>query len=100
MCVADSGPYNNQQIVSSNWIREMVSPQVEVSDAYNFGYYWWIDNTRNIHFTWGHGGQFAFIIPSESLIVVMTSIPNTQGDYQVDAEEAMVFVDRIIEATY
>jgi len=47
---------------------------------------------------WGHGGQFAFIVPSKSLVVVMTSIPNTQGKYQILADEALPVVDQIIEA--
>jgi len=45
---------------------------------------------------WGHGGQFAFIVPEKDLVVVMTSIPNTQGDYQIQADEALPLVDMII----
>ncbi len=72
---------------------------MEIADAdYQFGYYWWLDTKRNIQFTWGHGGQFAFIVPDQDLIVVMTSIPNTQGDYQIQADEALPVVDQIIEA--
>lgn len=47
---------------------------------------------------WGHGGQFAFIVPAEALVVVMTFIPNTQGDYQIQADEALPVVDEIFEA--
>ena len=100
MCVADSGRFNDQQIVSAEWIREMTSVKVDLSGDYKFGYYWWYDATRNIHFTWGHGGQFAFIVPDQQLIVVMTSIPNTQGDYQIQADEALPLVDHIIDACY
>jgi CubicO group peptidase (beta-lactamase class C family) len=100
MFVADSGMANGQQILSADWIREMTSPQYETSDPYVAGYYWWIDPSRNIHFTWGHGGQFAFIVPDYDLVIVMTSIPNTQGDYQVVADEALPVVDKIIDACY
>lgn len=98
MCVADSGMYNDRRIVSAEWIREMTSVKTDTDLRFKFGYYWWIDTTRNIHFTWGHGGQYAFIIPSRSLVLVMTSIPNTQGDYQVDADELMPLIDEIISA--
>ena len=99
LCVSNQGMYKGQQIVSSTWIEEMTSKQVEIEDSdYSFGYYWWIDSSRDIHFMWGHGGQFAFVIPSKNAVVVMTSIPNTQGDYQIDADEALSVVDRIIEA--
>ncbi len=100
LCVADSGRYNGRQIISADWIREMTSVKVDADMDYKFGYYWWFDAIRNIHFTWGHGGQFAFIIPDHQLVVVMTSIPNTQGDYQVQADEALPVVDQIIDACY
>ena len=101
MCVADSGRAGGHQVISSNWIRDMLSVQVEIPDAsYLFGYYWWLDTSRNIQFMWGHGGQFAFIAPDHQLIVVMSSIPNTQGDYQIQADEVLPVVDEIISACY
>ncbi len=98
MCVANKGSFEGQQIVAADYIAEMISERVKVTEDYSFGYYWWFDPNRDIHFTWGHGGQFAFIVPSESLVVVITSIPNTQGDYQIQADEVLPIVDRIIEA--
>lgn len=96
--VADSGRWKGEQIVSSDWISNMLTEQANVKDTdFSFGYYWWLDKTRNIQFMWGHGGQFAFIVPDKDMIVVMTSIPNTQGDYQIDANEALKVVDKIIE---
>ena len=49
---------------------------------------------------WGVGGQFAFVVPSRNLVVVMTSFPNTSGDYQILVDEALPIVDQIIEACY
>ena len=49
---------------------------------------------------WGAGGQFAFIVPEKNLVIVMTSFPNTKGDYEIQADEALPIVDRIIEASY
>jgi len=101
LCVSNTGMYKGLQVIDSNWVKEMISPQVEIDDSdYNFGFYWWIDSSRDIHFMWGHGGQFAFIIPSKTLVVIMTSIPNTQGDYQIQADEALPIIDRIIDASY
>ncbi len=97
LLVSNNGVYNGHQVISSNWINEMVSPQVKIEDSpYSFGYYWWVDKSREIQFMWGHGGQFAFIVPSKKLIVLMTSIPNTQGDYQLDANDALQVVERIM----
>jgi CubicO group peptidase (beta-lactamase class C family) len=98
LLVADSGRWKGEQIVSSDWITNMLAEQANAEDSeFSFGYYWWLDKTRNIQFMWGHGGQFAFIVPDKDMIVVMTSIPNTQGDYQIDANEALKVVDKIIE---
>jgi CubicO group peptidase (beta-lactamase class C family) len=98
LCVADSGRYSNQQVIPSDWISQMTSLQVTTGYDFDFGYFWWLDLQRGIHFMWGHGGQFAFIVPAESLVVVMTSIPNTQGDYQIQADEALLVVDQIVAA--
>jgi CubicO group peptidase (beta-lactamase class C family) len=101
LCVADGGRWKGQQVIHSNWINDMLTAHIEVEDSnYSFGYFWWIDNNRNIKFMLGHGGQFAFIVPDKNLLVVMTSIPNTQGDYEINADEALPIVDRIINATY
>ena len=86
---------------SDRWIITQLKgiiPRTHSPWGYQMGYYWWIDTIRGIHFTWGHGGQFAFIVPSKDLVVIMTSIPNTQGDYQVEADEAMHVIDLIIDA--
>jgi len=44
------------------------------------------------------GGQFAFIVPDKNLVVVLTSFPNTAGEYEIQADEALLVVDLIIEA--
>ena len=101
LCVADGGRWKGQQVINTDWINAMLSAQVELEDLdFSFGYFWWIDSSRNIKFMWGHGGQFAFIVPDEKLLVVISSIPNTQGDYEIRAEEALPIVDRIIEAIF
>jgi len=100
LCVADSGKWKGQQIISSDWIDDMTSVQTQIANfEYSFGYFWWIDETRNIKFMWGAGGQFAFIALDKNLVVVMTSFPNTKGEYEIQADEALSIVDRIIDAS-
>jgi CubicO group peptidase (beta-lactamase class C family) len=99
LCILDSGKWNGQQVVPANWNQEMTTPFIQETDIdYSFGYYWWIDEQRDIQFMWGHGGQFVFVIPDKDLVVVTTAIPNTQGKYQILADEVLPYVDRIIEA--
>jgi CubicO group peptidase (beta-lactamase class C family) len=99
LCVADNGKWKGQQIIDANWIADMTKTQVQINNSdCSFGYFWWIDPVRNIHFMWGVGGQFGFVIPDKNLVVVITSLPNTKGDYEIQADEALAIVDRIIAA--
>jgi CubicO group peptidase (beta-lactamase class C family) len=43
--------------------------------AYGYGYSWWIARTPHGDgfFAWGFGGQFIFVVPAESLVVVVTT---------------------------
>ena len=97
LCIADEGRYKEDEVIETAWLEEMTSEQVEVDDDYSFGYYWWIDRNRDIRFMWGHGGQFAFIVPAKSLVVVMTSLPNTQGKHQISGDQALEIVYRIMD---
>ena len=100
LCVSDSGKWKGQQIISSSWVNKMTSVQTQIDNfEYSFGYFWWIDESRNISFMWGVGGQFAFVIPDKNLVVVMTSLPNTRGEYEIQADEALNIVDKIISAS-
>ena len=77
----------------SNWPKTGAIPQWD----YDFGYQWWIDRERSIPIMWGHGGQFAFLVNEYDLLVISTAIPNTQGAYQISADEVLPLVDEIID---
>ena len=101
LCVAAKGRGENQQIITTDWIEEMTKVQTKNGTGFEFefGYYWWLDLEKNIHFMWGHGGQLAFVVPSKDLVVVFTSIPNTQGDYEIRPEEVMPQCPKIMDAS-
>ena len=96
LCVADSGNYKGHQVIPEQWLEEMLKEQVVSDEDYSFGYFWWIDTQREIPFMAGHGGQYAYIIPQKELVVIMTAIPNTQGDHQINFTDATPIIDRII----
>lgn len=98
-CVLSKGIFNNKRITSESWIQEMTSVKTQ-NDKFGFGYYWWKDTSKNISFMWGHGGQFAFIVPNKNLIVVFTSEPNTQDKYQLAVDKALLIVDKTINSCY
>ena len=43
--------------------------------SYGYGYSWWIASTPygDGFFAWGFGGQFVFVVPARSLVVVVTT---------------------------
>lgn len=95
-CVMDNGIYKGNQIIPSDWLGDMLA--VHVPDAHNslaFGYLWWIDPDRDMYFTWGHGGQYAFIIPQKQLLVVFTGLPQVDDDVNLPIEYIIGIVDRV-----
>lgn len=95
-CVMDNGVHNGQQIIPAGYLHDMLS--IQESKAHNeldFGYLWWIDSDNGIYFTWGHGGQYAFIIPSKKMIVVITSYSQVDDDVNIPVEEIIGIVKKI-----
>jgi CubicO group peptidase (beta-lactamase class C family) len=100
-CVLDEGRYNNQQIIPPDWLHEMLSIQVpDVQGDFAFGYLWWILPSKGWYFAHGHGGQYAFIVPSKKILVVITSYPNVDDDCSLPIDYHIGIVDRIVAAAY
>jgi CubicO group peptidase (beta-lactamase class C family) len=73
------GRHEGRQIVPEEWIDE--SWKVRTHSPYNghgYGYGWWHREARghDVHFAWGFGGQYIFIVPDLELTVVTTSEPD------------------------
>jgi CubicO group peptidase (beta-lactamase class C family) len=75
-------PEPGRQVVPRAWIDSSWVPRGRSGwsgEAYGYG--WWIRSApgrRDVHpvyFAWGYGGQFVFVVPSLSLVVVATSDP-------------------------
>jgi CubicO group peptidase (beta-lactamase class C family) len=102
--VMDEGQWNGEQIVSTTWIAEMTQEKVSSRETnetnITFGYYWWRDSNRDIEFMRGHGGQYVFINKNKNLMVVITSEPNTQGDFQLSLNQGLSIYDSINSIAY
>ena len=94
--VLDSGMWKGNEIVGKKWIKEMTTVRVEDMYSNQFCYLWWKDESREMTYMHGHGGQFICIIPDKQLVVVMTAEVNTQDDFQF-GKEAFEWVDKIVE---
>jgi CubicO group peptidase (beta-lactamase class C family) len=95
--ILNKGNWNGQQIVNPVWIEEMTSvkvPKEKVNTyAVSFGYQWWVDESREIVFMWGKGGQFVIIKPVKNLVMVTTADPNDGNVFELSS--ALAIFDRI-----
>jgi CubicO group peptidase (beta-lactamase class C family) len=72
----DGGKANGKQIIPADWIRESWGEYATSPwNGHRYGLLWWSRNSGNykVHFAWGYGGQFVFVVPQLRLVAVMTS---------------------------
>lgn len=80
----NGGRWNGRRLLPRGWVRE--SWEVHTHSrrhGYGFGYYWWTRRLagHEVHYAWGYGGQFVFVVPELETVVVATSThrPGTRG---------------------
>ena len=77
--VLAGGRWNDRQIVSKAWIDASMTPRLEATGPYFYGYLWWLGRSlhdgREIHWAaaLGRGGQSIRIVPDLDLVVVVTA---------------------------
>ncbi len=73
--ILDDGIYQGQRIISSQWLQDSFRTYTRSNyNPYNYGYMWWKKpvGQYQVHFAWGYGGQYIFMIPALDAVVVMT----------------------------
>lgn len=76
--VAQNGMWDGKQVISADWITRSTSRQVFIDDGWKYGYFWWLKfgtalgRQVTMHFAWGNGGQFIFVVPELDLVAVFT----------------------------
>ena len=76
----DDGRWNGVQVVSKDWKDASTSAQAVPAnhpELFDYGYYWWLVKSAQAYSTWGHGGQYAFVVPSKQLVLVQIGMPDT-----------------------
>jgi CubicO group peptidase (beta-lactamase class C family) len=77
--VLAGGRWNDRQIISKAWIETSMTPRLEATGPYFYGYLWWLGrslhNGREVHWAGalGRGGQSIRIVPEFDLVVVVTA---------------------------
>jgi CubicO group peptidase (beta-lactamase class C family) len=85
--VLNGGVWQGTRVVSQAWLDVSTVQQVELPGRrLGYGYYWWTVAEAAGYSTWGHGGQYAFVVPALRLVMVMQSMPDTSPDYLHGAE--------------
>ncbi len=92
--ILDKGKYGDTQVISEEWIDELIAPQIS-GDEVNYGYFWWIypDGNDTSYAALGYGGQTIYVFPYYDLVVVTTGWPNP--DY-AEASAQLSYVRSII----
>jgi CubicO group peptidase (beta-lactamase class C family) len=80
------GYSGDNQIISSDWLNEATSLQVENSWNWNgdggYGYLWWLPERG--YLAWGLGGQYIVVIPELNLVIGTHSwVNDATSNYQV-----------------
>jgi CubicO group peptidase (beta-lactamase class C family) len=77
----NDGMWDDQQIVSKEWIKKSVKPRFDVQDQQviigetEYGYLWWLCDLKGhpAFIASGRGGQFIFVIPDLDMVIVITA---------------------------
>ena len=82
----NNGVWNDEQIISEEWIRQSTTLQFDRSSgSADYGYQWWVRTFGNqnydAYFAQGHWGQYIFVVPDLELVVVFTS--HYEGDTSI-----------------
>jgi CubicO group peptidase (beta-lactamase class C family) len=90
----DGGRAGGRQLVPEEWIRASWQPQVTSPwNGYDYGYLWWSRELagERVHFAWGYGGQFLFVVPGlDATVVVTSSLDGTSAGRQSRAVHRLV----------
>ncbi|MCW9706928.1 serine hydrolase domain-containing protein [Fodinibius salsisoli] len=73
--VMNKGIYQSKRIISEAWLQDSFQTYTRSNfNPYNYGYMWWKKPVGEfqVHFAWGFGGQYIFMIPDLNAVVVLT----------------------------
>jgi CubicO group peptidase (beta-lactamase class C family) len=99
--VLNRGQWKGKQVVPSSWIDSAFVPRtVSPFNGNSYGYGWWMRQAggHSVHYAWGYGGQFIFVVPSLDLVVVMTSDSESTRDGGHNRELHRMMEEEIVPA--
>jgi CubicO group peptidase (beta-lactamase class C family) len=91
----NNGKWNNHQILSREWIEAATKGRTTI-EGFDYGYFFWLQHEKKYYWTWGAGGQFIFVVPEKSLVVVITS-EQFADNQNTTIEQASYLVETIMK---
>ena len=93
----NNGTYNNQQLISTDWIAQSTTTHINVNEWSDHAYQWWrytdentineLWQTNDVFYANGYGGQWIWVLPHLDMVIVSTG-----GNYeQTRKSEAMMW---------
>ena len=73
----NDGIWHGQRVLSSDWIKESLTPRIDAGEGFQYGFQWWLlPHGTPPRLAWaarGMGGQRLLVFPEDHLIVVSTA---------------------------
>lgn len=103
LLVLHDGWWRGLPLVPADWLDEMRTPHVTLTENYGYGYQWWImpldpslpasSPGNQVWLAWGYGGQYIFVVPALDSVVVSTA-----GCYDESCDGAIEFIQDLLAA--
>ena len=110
----NGGRARGQQVVPEAWVRKSCEGRPRELPSWargagaggrpdplrdrQYGYGWWVHDLagHDTCFAWGYGGQYAFVVPSLQLVIVITSSPDVSEERRDHRRQLIDIVTRDI----
>jgi CubicO group peptidase (beta-lactamase class C family) len=78
------GEAGGVRVIPESWVEKSFESRVRSSREWDrhYGYGWWSRQLagHDVHYAWGYGGQFIFVVPKLDLVVVTTSVSEVNSE--------------------
>jgi CubicO group peptidase (beta-lactamase class C family) len=98
----DQGRWQGHQVISADWMRQMLSVHAQARDDADYGYLWWCfrfkahGHEQRVWAMSGNGGNYVFTMPAEHLVTVVTSTAYNQRYAHPQSQK--IFSDYVLKA--
>ncbi len=97
------GTWKGKEIVPKTWVEGSLSALVPASQTHgkgDYGFLWWAKDMKvrkknlRVHFAWGVGGQYLFLVPALDLVCVVTA--GNENDSRLGTNSLRLFEEYVL----